>query len=119
MELLLPGFTFWALSCQDSEHFEARGSASCFGSSPSPGLALGVWCRLRAPSPIWVSHSWVVSSLSGSSMRLGEGQFGFLWFSQVNDIQPICLEHPSCTRTFLATLEGVAASPTWTPHPEK
>lgn len=35
--------------------------------------------------------------------------------SQVNYIQPICLEHPSCMRTLLAVAEGVAGSPTWGP----
>lgn len=86
---------------------------------PGPGSALGGWCRLWAPLPmvmfILESRPCVMGSLSDSSTRLGEGLLGALWFSQVNETQPVCLERPSCTRTFLALGEGVTSSPTGGP----
>lgn len=82
------------------------------------GSSLGAEWVVQAPSSLHRhTHLGVKfmcdGSLCISHTRLGEEQFGSLWFSQVNEIQSVCPEHSSCTRTSLTMVEDVAGSPSW------
>ena len=106
---------FLTLSCQDNS---LKPGAAPAVLEALLGPSLDADYVVQAPSSLH-SHTHLGvkfmcdGSLCVSHTRLGEEQFGSLWFSQVDEIQSICPEHPSCTRTSLAMVQGVAGSPSW------
>lgn len=108
---------FLTLSCQDNS---LKPGATPAALEALLGPSLGTGWLVHAPSSLH-SHTHLSvkfmcdGSLCISNTRLGEGQFGSLWFSQVNEVQSVRPEHPSCMRTSLAMVEGVVGSPSWGP----